>query len=65
MTLPEFIRCPYRYLSALIQCNSVTLDQISPYPYQIHQQNLFLIILPCGIFVTILLLILKDNYNIN
>jgi hypothetical protein len=31
-----------------IQDYSVTLDQISPYPYEIHQQILFLIVLLCG-----------------
>jgi len=43
-------------ISPDIQYYSVTLDQISAYSYQNHQQNLFLIVLHCGIFVTILLL---------
>jgi len=48
-------------ISPDIQYYSVTLDQISPYIYQIHQQNLFLIVLLCGKIVAILLLIF---YNI-
>jgi len=43
-------------ISPDIQYYSVTLDQISPNPYQIHHQNLFLIVLSlwqnCYYFVT-------------
>jgi len=48
-------------ISPDIQYYSVTLDQISPYPYHNHQQNLFLIVLLCGKIDTILLLIFYNT----
>jgi len=48
-------------ISPDIQYYSVTLDQISAYPYHNHQQNLFLIVLLCGKIVTILLLIFYNT----